>query len=100
MKEYKFIFSNRYTTTMFLAFLRSPVYNIIVRYTQYDRSFNKEKVNDEESQNNYCIDYDSDDNKYLTCAKTCINYTTILFLVFIILITIYILYSIYLEDMV
>jgi hypothetical protein len=87
---------------MFLRFLSSPVYNTIVRYTQYERSFinEKEKVNDEESQNDYCIDYESEDNNYLIYAKSCINYTAILFIVFIILITNYILYLIYLKDIV
>jgi len=87
---------------MFLAFLRSPVYSYFIKFTQYERSFinEKEKVNDEESQNDYCIDHEYHDNYYLSYAKSCINYTAILFLVFIILITIYILYWIYIEEIV
>jgi hypothetical protein len=83
---------------MFLSILRSPTYNNIVKYAQYERPIIKEKVSDEENQNNFCIDYDYDDNYYLIYAKKCINYTAILFLVFILLITNYILYSVYIED--
>jgi hypothetical protein len=83
---------------MFVAFLRSPVYDFIVKCTQYERT-TKEKVNDEENQTNWCIDYESDDNYYLTSVKNCINYTITVFLVLIMFITTYILYFIYFEDM-